>query len=84
VAPAASGDAPTSTTSRTALSGEADRAGKHRALTAKGITGDYTVADVALLDRFFRDYFREHGQGRTHTLQRNSLPLRPNATGRLR
>jgi hypothetical protein len=44
-------------------------------MTAKGIEGDYTVADVALLNRFFRDYFREHGQGGTHTMQRNLIQL---------
>ncbi len=44
-------------------------------MTAKGIEGDYTVADVAVLNRFFRDYFREHGQGGTHTMQRNLIQL---------
>src|SRR4051812_10071870 len=44
-------------------------------MTAKGIEGDYTVVDTALLNRFFREYYREHGQGGTHTLQRNLLQL---------
>jgi hypothetical protein len=44
-------------------------------MTARGIDGDYTAADTALLNRFFREYFREHGQGGTHTLQRNLLQL---------
>ena len=37
-------------------------------LTAKGIDGDFTVADTTLLNRYFREYYLEHGQGGTHTL----------------
>ena len=44
-------------------------------LTAKGIEGDFTVADTALLNRYFREYYLEHGQGGTHTLQRNLIQL---------
>jgi site-specific recombinase XerD len=44
-------------------------------LTAKGIEGDFTVADTALLNKYFREYYREHGQGGTHTLQRNLIQL---------
>jgi integrase/recombinase XerD len=44
-------------------------------LTARGIEGDFTVADTALLNRYFREYYLEHGQGGTHTLQRNLLQL---------
>jgi integrase/recombinase XerD len=44
-------------------------------MTAKDIEGDFTVADTALLNRFFREYYREHGQGGTHTLQRNLIQL---------
>jgi site-specific recombinase XerD len=31
--------------------------------------------DTALLNRYFREYFLEHGQGGTHTLQRNLIQL---------
>ena len=35
-------------------------------LTARGIEDDFTVADTALLNRYFREYFLEHGRaGRT-------------------
>lgn len=44
-------------------------------MTAKGIEGDFTVADTALLNRFFREYYRERGQGGTHTLRRNLIQL---------
>jgi hypothetical protein len=44
-------------------------------LTASGIEGDFTVADTALLNWYFRDYYLEHGQGGTHTLQRNLIQL---------
>ena len=40
-------------------------------MTAQGIDGDFTVADTAMLNRFLRDYFRRHGQGGTHSQQRN-------------
>jgi integrase len=46
-----------------------------RWLTSKGTEGDFTVADTTLLNRYFREYFREHGQGGTHTLQRNLIQL---------
>ena len=32
-------------------------------LTAKVIDDDFTVADTALLNKYFREYYREHGQG---------------------
>ena len=44
-------------------------------LTARGINGDFTVADTATLNRYFREYYLEHGQGGTHTLQRNLIQL---------
>jgi site-specific recombinase XerD len=44
-------------------------------LTQNRVTGDFTVADTVPLNRYFRDYFREHGQGGTHTLQRNLIQL---------
>jgi site-specific recombinase XerD len=44
-------------------------------LTAQGIDGDFTVADTAILNRYFREYYLEHGQGGTHTLQRNLIQL---------
>jgi hypothetical protein len=44
-------------------------------LTANGIEGDFTVADTALLNRYFREYYLAHGQGGTHTLQRNLIQL---------
>jgi site-specific recombinase XerD len=44
-------------------------------LTAKEIGGDFTVADTATLNRYFREYYLEHGQGGTHTLQRNLIQL---------
>ena len=46
-----------------------------RWMTASGIAGDFTVADTALLNRYFREYYLEHGQGGTHTLQRNLIQL---------
>ena len=46
-----------------------------RWMTTKGIDGDFTVADTALLNRFLRDYFRQHGQGGTHSQQRNMRHL---------
>jgi site-specific recombinase XerD len=33
------------------------------------------VADTATLNRYFREYYLEHGQGGTHTLQRNLIQL---------
>ena len=44
-------------------------------MTASGLDGDFTVLDVATLNRYFRDYYLEHGQGGTHTLQRNLIQL---------
>ena len=44
-------------------------------MTANGIEGDYTQADTATLNRFFREYYRVNGQGGTHTLQRNLIQL---------
>ncbi len=44
-------------------------------LTAQGIDGDLTAVDTALLNRYFREYYLEHGQGGTHTLQRNLIQL---------
>jgi len=40
-------------------------------MTGQGIDGDFTVCDTAMLNRFFRDYFAERGQGGTHSQQRN-------------
>jgi hypothetical protein len=40
-------------------------------MTGRGPDGDFTILDVATLNRYFRDYCLEHGQGGTHTLQRN-------------
>ncbi len=47
----------------------------NRCMTAEGIDGDFTVADTAMLNRFLRDYFRQHGQGGTHSQQRNMRHL---------
>jgi site-specific recombinase XerD len=44
-------------------------------LTAQAIDGDFTAVDTALLNRYFREYYLEHGQGGTHTLQRNLIQL---------
>jgi hypothetical protein len=44
-------------------------------LTARRIDSDFTVADTALLNRYFRGYCPQHGQGGTHTLQRNLIQL---------
>jgi integrase/recombinase XerD len=51
--------------------------GKHldKWLTSQGIDGDYTATDTALLNRYFREYYLERGQGGTHTLQRNLIQL---------
>ena len=32
-------------------------------MTANGIDGDFTVLDAATLNRYFRQYYLEHGQG---------------------
>ena len=34
-----------------------------RWMSANGIAGDFDAADTALLNRFFREYYLEHGQG---------------------
>ena len=44
-------------------------------LAAEGTDGDFTSCDTATLNRFFREYYLEHGQGGTHTLQRNLIQL---------
>jgi hypothetical protein len=44
-------------------------------LTANKVDGDFTVADTALLNKYFREYYRRHRQGGTHTLQRNLIQL---------
>jgi hypothetical protein len=44
-------------------------------MTANGIDGDFTVVDTSLLNRYFREYYLEHGQGGTHTQQRNLIQL---------
>jgi site-specific recombinase XerD len=44
-------------------------------MTANGIDRDFTVVDTSLLNRYFRKYYLEHGQGGTHTQQRNLLQL---------
>ena len=40
-------------------------------MTGEDIDGDFTTVDTAMLNRFFRDYFRQHGQGGTNAQQRN-------------
>jgi hypothetical protein len=44
-------------------------------MTGNGIVWDFTVLDVPALNRYFRDYYLKHGQGGTHTLQRNLIQL---------
>jgi integrase/recombinase XerD len=44
-------------------------------MTAQGIEGDFTVCDTVMLNRFLRGYFTEHGQGGTHSQQRNMRHL---------
>ena len=44
-------------------------------LDAQGVEGDFTVVDTALLNRYFREYYDAHGQGGTHTHQRNLIQL---------
>ena len=46
-----------------------------RWMTANGVSGDFDFVDTALLNKFFREYYLEHGQGGTHTLQRNLIQL---------
>jgi Bifunctional DNA primase/polymerase, N-terminal len=45
-------------------------------MTAKEMDGDFDAVDTALLNKFFREYYLVRGQGGTHTLQRNLIPLR--------
>lgn len=44
-------------------------------LAAQGTDADFTAVDAATLNRYFREYYLKHGQGGTHTLQRNLLQL---------
>jgi hypothetical protein len=44
-------------------------------MTANAIDGDFCAADAAMLNRYFREYYQEHGQGGTHTHQRNLIQL---------
>ncbi len=44
-------------------------------MTERRIDGDFNVADTALLNRYFREYYLERGQGGTHTAQRNPIQL---------
>jgi integrase/recombinase XerD len=37
-----------------------------RWLTEKAVGGDFTTVDTATLNRYFREYYRDHGQGGTH------------------
>jgi DDE superfamily endonuclease len=46
-----------------------------RWITAKEIDGDFTGVDTAMLNRYFRDYYNEHGQDGTNAQQRNLLQL---------
>ena len=40
-------------------------------MSAANIDGGFGVVDTAMLNHFFRDYFRRHGQGGTNAQQRN-------------
>ncbi|MGH3156471.1 MAG: hypothetical protein ACRDNF_07855, partial [Streptosporangiaceae bacterium] len=40
-------------------------------MSTADIEGNFSVVDTAMLNRFFRDYFRQHGQGGTNAQQRN-------------
>lgn len=44
-------------------------------MTGKGICGDFTAVDTAMLNRYFRDYYNKRGQAGTNAQQRNLLPL---------
>jgi integrase/recombinase XerD len=46
-----------------------------RWMAANGIDGDFTRVDTAMLNRYFRDYYNERGQGGTNDQQRNLLQL---------
>ena len=41
----------------------------------QGTGSDFTAIDTALLNRYFHEYYRQHGQGGTHTQQRNLRQL---------
>lgn len=43
----------------------------NRWMTEKGIDGDFTACDAALLNQFFAEYLNTHTQGGTNTRQRN-------------
>ncbi|MEV5983603.1 tyrosine-type recombinase/integrase [Streptomyces sp. NPDC052051] len=43
----------------------------NRWMTAEAMAEDFTAADTDTLNRFFRAYYNQHGQGGTNTLQRN-------------
>jgi hypothetical protein len=36
-------------------------------MSEQDIDGDFTAIDTTLLNRYFREYYRQHGQGGTHT-----------------
>ncbi len=40
-------------------------------MSAANIDGDFTVVGTAMLNRCFRGYFRQHGQGGTNAQERN-------------
>ena len=44
-------------------------------MTANSLDGDFTTVDTAMLNRYFREYYQAHGQGGTHTQQRNLIQL---------
>ena len=44
-------------------------------MTANSLDGDFTTVDTAMLNRYFREYHQAHGQGGTHTQQRNLIQL---------
>ncbi|HZR50777.1 MAG TPA: site-specific integrase [Streptosporangiaceae bacterium] len=44
-------------------------------MTEQHIDGDFTMADTATLNQYFRDYYRRRGQGGTNAQQRNLLQL---------
>ncbi len=44
-------------------------------MTANSMDGDFTAVDTAMLNRYFREYYQAHGQGGTHTQQRNLIQL---------
>jgi hypothetical protein len=44
-------------------------------MTSKGIDGDFTAVDTAMLNRYFGDYYNRRGQAGTNAQQRNLLPL---------